>query len=158
MSFETLQGDLFSANTKFIAHQCNCITRRSAHMAAAMFKQFPHADCYSSRLVPDVPGTIQIRGNGQDQRLVINCFGQYWPGKPKYPDSTQDGFLARKRYFHSCLKEIAQVPDLTSIGFPYRIGCGAAGGDWTWYSSQLEKFAIFVGPAVRVVVYRLEGK
>mgnify|MGYP001602773114 CR=1 FL=1 len=159
MTLETIIGDLFEADTRFIAHQCNCITQKAAHLSAAMFERFPYANCYKGRTTPDQPGTIQIRGNGADQRFVINCFGQGWPGKPKYPDSVQDGFEARKRYFHSCLKEIAKIPAPQSIGFPHGIGCGAAGGDWTWYEKQLEKFAAFVGETgARVVIYKLEDK
>ena len=33
------------------------------------------------------------------------------------------------------------LPELKSIGFPYGIGCGLAGGDWNKYERLLEGFA-----------------
>jgi hypothetical protein len=44
------------------------------------------------------------------------------------------------------------ISDLKSIAFPYRIGCGTAGGSWKWYQQQLEKLAVKL-PNVRIVVY-----
>ena len=39
------------------------------------------------------------------------------------------------------LKEIAELPELESVAFPYQIGCGLAGGDWKQYRAALEDFA-----------------
>ena len=47
------------------------------------------------------------------------------------------------------------LPGLSSIAFPYRIGCGLAGGEWTAYASLLQAFARDA-PSVRVVLCRLE--
>ena len=155
MTIEIIEGSLFDATTKYIAHQTNCMSKRSAHLAATMFAQFPYADVYTNRKMPDVPGTICIRGNGQDQRFVINMFGQVYPGSPKFPDSTLDGSRARVKYFFKCLKAIHDMEDLESIAFPYKVGCGAAGGDWTKYLNLLEKFATAVGDRAQVLIYKL---
>lgn len=133
------------------------MTKTGANLAKSIFARFPYADIYSPRryaehlpLPDELPGNIIIRGNGQDQRFVINLIGQYWPGKPKYPDSPADGRRARQRYFEECLDKIAQIPDLESIAFPYRIGCGAAGGDWDVYWFALNTFALSIGAPVTV--------
>jgi O-acetyl-ADP-ribose deacetylase (regulator of RNase III) len=147
-------GDLLSAPEQYIAHQCNCVTSRGAHLAKAMFNRFPYADIYSSRTDPDTLGTIVVRGDGQAQRFVINMLGQFYPGRVKYPHSTKDGYKTRQNAFAQCLVRIAEIPDLQSIAFPYMIGCGAAGGDWQIYRAILAKWSKTVD--AEIVVYKLE--
>lgn len=86
-----------------------------------MFDKFPYADVYSNRTNPDIPGTISIKGNGVLERYIINLFGQYYPGSPKYPNSDLDGTKTREKYFHKCLLEIAKIKNLDSIAFPFKI-------------------------------------
>ena len=45
------------------------------------------------------------------------------------------------------------MPDLESIGFPYRIGCGAAGGNWNNYLGTLEIFSRYLPGIVDVNIY-----
>jgi len=131
-------GDLLGCTEKYLCHQTNCITTRSKHLAKSVFTAFPHANIYSTRDNPDTPGSIIIRGDGIDQRYVINMLGQYYPGC-KYPNSKRDGRPARLVYFESCL---GKMKDLTgSFAFPWRIGCGAAGGDWDLYLGLIKDFA-----------------
>jgi hypothetical protein len=156
---EIVSGDIFDAKEKYLCHQCNCVTNKSAHLAKDVFARYPYADVYTSRTEHDKPGTIAIRGNGQDQRYVISCFGQYYPGKPKYPYSTLDGVEAREKYFHKCLLRIAMIPNLESVAFPWRIACGAAGGIWEHYLGTITNFANYVesSQGAKVVIYRREG-
>lgn len=151
--FLTLEGDLFTSKETYLCHQCNCVSSRSAHLSSAVFKKYPYADVYTGRTRsnPDTPGTIKIRGNGADQRYVINLFGQMWPGK-KYPNDQKDGREARAKFFNSCLNHMADLPG--TFAFPWRIGCGAAGGDWDRYLRMLENFSYDVDG---IVIYRLPG-
>ena len=155
-TLQLLNGDLLEATETFIAHQCNCLTNRAAHLAKSVFDRFPYANIYKDRtpnwipLVGQQMGDIIIRGNGKDQRFVINMLGQYFPGSPKFPDSTRDGFLARQKAFQSCLDKIALLPELDSIAFPWGIGCGAAGNDWGIYRKMIKVFAEKVNVAVKV--------
>ena len=151
------------AKEKYLCHQCNCLTDHAAGIAHTIFTRFPYADIYSPRahleygpknLIPgQEPGKIMICGNGDDQRYVVNMFGQLYPGKPKFPDSQLDGSVARRRYFRSCLQLLASMSDLHSVAFPYGIGCTLAGGAWEEYQSDIETFAKHV--AVPVVIYRI---
>ena len=109
MTIEIVAGDLLNSQEKYIAHQCNCLTQSSAGTARAIFDKFPHSDTYTDRTEPDKPGLIKILGDGVNQRYVINMFGQYYPGKPKYPNSTLDGQIAREKYFHQCLLRVARI-------------------------------------------------
>jgi len=78
----TIQQDITKSTVKYIAHQCNCVTSTSAGVAFAIFNAFPYANIYKDRVfsrnsdgfriddLKDKPGTIQIIGNGQNQRDV----------------------------------------------------------------------------------------
>jgi O-acetyl-ADP-ribose deacetylase (regulator of RNase III) len=162
MNLKVITGDLFDAQEKFICHQCNAVTTRGANLAKAMFARFPWADIYSERSYPhtpaahELPGNIIVRGDGKDQRFVVNFIGQYYPGSPRYPDSKRDGFKARQKAFTDCLDKVAQIPYLTSVAFPWQIGCGAAGGDWLVYRHLIREFAEKVNVPVRV--YRLPNE
>ena len=155
---EIVTGDLFEAKEKYLVHQCNCVTNSAAHLAKDVFEKFPYSDIYTKREDPDKPGTIIVRGNGKDQRYVVALLGQYYPGRPKYPKSTLDGIPAREKYFYRSLLRLAKLPDLESVAFPWRIGCGAAGGDWEHYLGKITNFAQYVGDkGVQVRIYRREG-
>ncbi len=156
---EIITGDLLDAKEKYIAHQCNCLTQHSAGVAKSIFDKYPHANVYAGRTDPDVMGTIKICGNGDDERYVINMFAQYYPGRPKYPNSNKDGTLIREEFFHKCLLRVAQIPNLESVAFPWRIGCNLGGGIWEHYLGTLTNFANYVEEfqKARVVIYRREG-
>lgn len=157
MSATVITGNILDAKTKYIAHQTNCVTQKAAHLSAAVFQRFPYADIYSVRPKGqiDEPGNIVIRGDGYSERFVINMLAQVYPGKPKFPDSPKDGYKARQRYFFYCLKDIANIPDLDSITFPYGIGCGAAGGNWDFYHGLIDKFAKHLGYRADVFIFKL---
>jgi O-acetyl-ADP-ribose deacetylase (regulator of RNase III) len=156
---EIVTGDIFDAKEKYLVHQCNCVTKRAAHLAKDVFEHYPYADIYAARTEPDQPGHIIIRGNGQDQRYVVAILGQYYPGFPKYPDSKLDGKKARETHFYHGLLRLARVENLESVAFPWRVGCGAAGGDWEHYLVNITNFAAYVKEKqnTRVVIYRREG-
>lgn len=155
---EIVTGDLFDAKEKYLVHQCNCVTNKAAHLAFDVFEKYPYADIYTPRIEPDKPGHIIIRGNGQDQRYVAAILGQYYPGRPRYPLSSLDGAAAREKYFYNGLLRLAEVPDLESVAFPWRIACGAAGGNWEHYLGKITNFAQYVGEkGVKVKIYRREG-
>jgi len=151
-----ISGNLLDSQEKYIAHQCNCLTQRSAGTAKDIFTKYPYADTYQSRTEPDTLATIKILGDGIDNRFVINMFAQYYPGKPKYPESKLDGTIARQQYFYQCLLKIAKIPDLESIAFPYKIGCNLAGGNWDYYYGVLNNFATYVDKkhGVKSFLYR----
>ena len=159
MVLQVVEGDLLKADTRYIAHQCNCVTWKAAHLSRAVFNTFPHADVYSPRKQTahhDTPGTIKICG-GNGNRFVVNMFGQYYPGKPRWANSKRDGYKAREKYFSHCLLHLIQYfsfSDMRSIAFPYGIGCGAAGGNWDEYFNMLKAFANAVKGDV--YIYRLE--
>lgn len=148
-------GDITKVNTKYIVHQCNCVTIRSKNLAKTVFDAFPYADCYSIRKQNDVPGTIKIFGNGKTERYVINLFGQFYPGKAI---DRKDCKSNRLKWFHQGLFEISKIENLESIAFPKGIGCGAAAGNWKDYLELIEKFEKYVNDKFDVKVYIIEYK
>jgi len=136
-----INENILNSNAKYIVHQCNCVTKNAKYLAQDIFNKFPYSDIYSTRNTNSKPGDIIISGNGNEQRFVIALFGQYYPGPPKISDSKFDGYEIRKIYFYEGLKKIINISNVESIAFPYGISCGAAGGDWNFYSSLLEKFS-----------------
>lgn len=155
---EIIIGNILECDAKYICHQTNCVSKNSAGLAKDLFNKYSYANCYSDRTDSSKPGTIDIRGNGINQRLVINLHGQVYPGKVRYPDSELDGILAREKYFYHGLLRIAKIPDLQSIAFPWRIGCNLAGGNWGNYFCMLNNFAKYVKNTydTKVILYKRE--
>jgi len=162
---KVINGDIFDSTEKYIAHQCNCVSNKAAYLAYDIFNKYPYADIYSSRRIfkhdqamifgkTETPGEIVIRGNGKDQRYVIAILGQYYPGRPRYPNSGLDQYKSRQVYFYEALCEIANIEDLHSVALPYGIGCGAAGGDWKVYYKIIENFAKFLDGKADVFIYK----
>lgn len=166
VGFTLVEGDLLESDDRYIVHQCNCVTRTAGGIAKVIFARFPWADVYSERdgrpgfRPGQRPGEIIVRGDGEGQRFVINLFGQINGGGPR-DRGDEDSENARRRMFLDGLFKISKIgDDLHSIGFPWCIGCGIAGGDWGgFYEPAINRFADFLsdrfGTIVRV--YRLPG-
>ena len=149
--FSVVEGNLFDSQETYLCHQTNCVTNRSAHLAADVFSRYLYADIYTNRKTPDEPGSIIVRGNSEDKRLVINMLGQYYPGSPRYPNGLYDGHQVRLRYFWECLKAMSGL--YGDFAFPWMMGCGAGGGDWNRYLAGLKWFEQQIEG--NVVVYKL---
>lgn len=138
--YSLITGNLLEHNAQYIAHQCNCVSNGSAGLARAIYGRYPYSNIYATRKKTSKMGSIDIAGNGEDKRYVINMFSQYYPGKCKYPGNIDNAYL-RANAFQSCLNKISKIDNLESIAFPYEIGCGLAGGDWKEYEKMISDFA-----------------
>ena len=152
MPYTIVHGDLMTADTEYIVQQ-NCCTAIKAHgLSKAIADKWPDINPYKDRkkiagkrnwaIVESrpAPGTIAILSH------VICAFAQYCHGKPgAYKDmelNTADSSDDRLRYFTQCLELIAELtPRPKSVGFPYKIGCGLAGGSWTKYERILKSWS-----------------
>lgn len=161
---EVIKGDLLESREKFIAHQCNAVSNQAGGIAYYIFKKFPYSNIYEGRSYPykatgiNFPGHCFIKGDGIKNRFVINMIAQYYPGTPKNDSSLLDGYNARQGYFNRCLNEICGIKDIKSIAFPFNIGCGMAGGNWTEYYRMIESFdkRINATQNVKIVLYNNE--
>ena len=154
---EEIKGDLLDQKG-FLFQQCNCVTVKAHGLSQSFIKRFgKRADIYGKRAhrsantatLPDTPGTYKIlnlRGN----TAMVAVFGQWLPGKPRacahmysrYRVIHNDTYEDRFRYFEEALnKFVESVDDDRPAYFPYRIGCGLAGGNWDNYRLAIERFA-----------------
>lgn len=155
---QTINKSLLEADTKYIAHQCNCVTSRSLGIAKAIFDKYSWANTYKNRKLLDnscrkglsnysnkiknesKQGTIDILGNGQDKRFVINMYIQRKPGKPD-GYSKLDQRKDRLVWLGVCLDQVSKIKNIESIAFPEGMGCRLAGGFWSEVLPILEEFA-----------------
>jgi len=151
--FVIKDGDLLNATETYICHQCNCVsTGSAAGLARVIFDRLPYADIYKDRDGMDMPGTIVV---AKGTKSIINILGQFYPGGISYEYSELDGREARKRYFKLALWEMAKTLPGSSFAFPWRVGCGIAGGDWGEYIGILKSFESYIDGDV--AIYRLPG-
>lgn len=151
------KGDLLKSMCNFICHQVNC---NPGVMGAGIAKQikdvFPEVysaykkalnekgseGCFGTVLF--VPVTHEI--------TVANMFSQFdvYPRNVVHTDYDA---------FRKCCNSIKQLvfnlwgtgTSNCRIGFPYKIGCGLAGGDWSIISQILEEE--FAGPHWNIEIW-----
>lgn len=156
-----IKDSILDAKEKYIVHQCNAVTNQAGGLAYYIFKKFPYADIYKHRPFPyratgdDFPGHCVIKGDGINERFVINLIGQYFPGKPANENSLLDSEKVREGYFYRCLNQISKMKNIESIAFPIFIGCGMAKGNWNNYLRMIKAFALDVRSRqnISVVIY-----
>jgi O-acetyl-ADP-ribose deacetylase (regulator of RNase III) len=173
MSIEIVKGDLLECSAEVICHQCNCVSRHAAGLAKDLFEKYPWADCYKNRGTASENGNYKagsifmirdlvqiLRPKKHVPLTVINIFGQVYPGKPRWGTDSKE---KRKEYFGQALETLSELlmidpPGIgrdeiyNQIAFPYKIGCGLAGGNWDDYYAMLEKFASKID--MPVVIYK----
>lgn len=159
---EVQRTDLLEVSADCIVQQCNCVTLNAQGLAAGIASRYPYADLYARRsgknascatpATQDAPGTcILARPPPNVTGPVVACLmAQIAPGKPsssarKYGVSPgTDNTKCRLQYFKSALNELAhacQAERWKLVAFPFRIGCGLAGGSWPDYLAMLEVFS-----------------
>lgn len=166
---QTINKSLLEADTKYIAHQCNCTTTHSAGIAKAIFDRYPWANTYKNRKLASVQGTIDIIENRKP--YVINMYIQYYPGKAKLSnlgnlfDSPfefiiEDSAKNRINYLRKCLNKISEIENIESIGFPEGMGCRLAKGNWNDIRPILEEFAekIYKEQNAQTFLYKYDNR
>ncbi|KAK3107265.1 hypothetical protein FSP39_010737 [Pinctada imbricata] len=154
MTYRQVCGDLLHmTDVDAICHQVNCLTVKSHGLSRRIAEQFPWADIYSFRKplgrrnlatmeTRGTPGTIQTF-EGETVPKVICLLSQWDYGKcgqsnrriSPYTDSKEN----RTLWFEQCLTLLGQT-NFKYIAFPFKIGCGLAGGDWTTYRQLIKEF------------------
>jgi hypothetical protein len=163
MSYTVVSGNLLDADTEYIVQQNCCTACKPDGLSAAIIEKFPYANPYKNRrkikgkqnwaIKEDraMPGSIQIFDK------IVCMFAQYCQGKPgKYKDplelDTHDTASDRLMYFKDCLENLSLL-NPKRVGFPYKIGCGLAGGDWKLYEPIIKEWSSKY--MIDVVIYKL---
>lgn len=165
-----IDGDLFTYKSDMIVQQCNCLTCRALGLAKDIadkyqVNSYQHRKCLYNNANCAIKEDRQTVGNIKIYRLknkntnYIAClFSQFAPGRPNHYYSnilaehidplTQKSLIETKEtreiWFKLCLKKLAiQIKHLKCqiIAFPYAIGCGLAGGDWSNYYQMINEWA-----------------
>lgn len=132
-------GNILDAEEIVIIHQCNCITRNAHGLAKAIFNKWPQSDCYSGRMIQNLPGTINPKLCGD--KIIVNMFSQYYPGNAIKDVDTPK---LRLIWFENCLLLVLELLvkyKINRVAMPYLIGCGLAGGNWNDYFKIIKKWA-----------------
>ena len=172
MPYKVITGNLLEATTEYIVQQNCCTALKAKGLSEAIATKWPGVDTYKDRKRykgnwavkedrPE-PGTIEVYTFDPPSTFlkgVISAFAQVCHGKPGvYKDplglDTKDSASDRQTYFTECLEAIATL-EPKSVGFPYKIGCGLAGGSWTIYEKILKTWSQ-KNPTIDVVVYKMD--
>lgn len=148
-----IDGDLVKGREADVfCHQCNCFGRMGAGIAKQIAKTYPaveQADKDNLRRKGAYGqfGTILPVDCG-DGRICVNMYSQFGFGK---------GLQTDYEKFDSCLQKLVRYlkdyPEKT-VGFPYMIGCGLAGGDWNVIGEKLRAFAEKIPNDVYIVRWK----
>lgn len=150
---ETLIGNLVTGNYDIFCHQVNCMGVMGAGIAKQIKERYPEVYSYYVEKCKNDShplGKIQCVTTS-DGRTCVNIFAQMKYGK----DRVYTDYVA----FKLCLRRLknyldTHVPKDKIVAFPYGIGCGLAGGNWTVISKLLEEFSKTVKQ--KVVIVKLE--
>ena len=169
-----VDGDLLDLRgVDAFAHQVNCLCVKPHGLSKQIADKYPWADIYSKRrsegqrnlaVVEDrgVPGTIKIFKSPTSQSPDVVCFlsqwdfgstEQSWRRIPPHEDTTENRLV----WFRQCFQQLRTV-DIKTLGLPYRMGCGLAGGDWTLYFKVINDFAEQSGMKIIIVKPRMSLK
>lgn len=132
MSVRIIEGNLFDTGAKYIGHQVNCQGVMGSGVAKQVKQRYPSAYAKYKHLCDwaseEYDRKEVLLGTTQNvivgDKVILNIFAQDHYGRDGrcYTDYTA---------FRKCMQEIrSKVPQGSKIAFPYRIGCGLAGGDW----------------------------
>ena len=163
---EYIKGDLLLSEAHIIAHQTNCVTRKAHGLSALIAAKWPEADIYATRSGATEntaslgsrhePGTCHILKTREGSQSVACLMGQVCPGpsgtwaRQFSIASSDDSLCARTQLFIDALADLERQLPVTeqtqTIAFPFMIGCGQAGGDWSTYQPEIKAFANRVKP------------
>lgn len=83
-----------------------------------------------------IPGTISLHVAPADGRRIVNLYAQNRSGGP----DVDGGEEMRLAWFRQGLERLPGGDDIV-YAFPKLIGCGLAGGTWSRYKAEIDRFA-----------------
>lgn len=142
-----IKGNLLDIEKGILVHQVNTLGIMGAGIALQIKRKWPILyDGYKEICEKNLFKIGDVWFYTEDLRInpdlvIANLFGQKYLGK---------GATIIDAY-HLALPEIQKYSDKIRlpIYFPYKIGCGLAGGDWNVVSNLIEKYC----PDVTIVEY-----
>ena len=135
-----VKGDIVKSKYPVFCQQVNCKGVMGSGLAKQIRDKYPGV--YESYRVAHESGRDILGSNHyvylDDGRVCVCMYAQNEFGRDKqYTD--YKAFLACLNGLEKFCKWYAEK--YTTIAFPYKIGCGLGGGDWTVISDMIEKFS-----------------
>lgn len=134
-----IDGNLLddSLNLSVIGHQTNCLGVMGAGIARQIKEKYPNVYLEYHNYCKKDPhkclGTTQLVECG-DYRYIANIFGEYSftesiaPYKSDKPRHTD--YAALRSALLELKEKMEKSDNMKTLGLPYKLGCGLAGGDW----------------------------
>lgn len=140
---KTITGNLLEVKKGIIAHQVNCLGIMGAGLALQIAKRWPHVDDQYEKLtkVPKIREQHVLLGYVQfvpvsQELTVANVFGQHETVHKGRGVATD--YAALEEAFRDI--DLACNGDTSRVFFPFKFGCGLAGGDWRRVLELLEHY------------------
>lgn len=131
-------GDLLKQDkVDIICHQTNCKGVMGAGIAFQIKRTYPEVFKKYKEFCDEYENILLGRTlfvNCNDGKVVANLFGQDGYGR----GFCQTDYVALEKAIATVAKTAAKYKK--SVGFPYKIGCDLAGGDWSTVSKIIEKY------------------
>lgn len=122
-------GSVLDSDAPIIAHQVNCIGVMGAGVAKCIRKKYPDIMTTYSRWCKTYGSNLLgmvLDYPTDNNQIIANCFAQ---------DKTGSDRQTNYEAFYNCLVNLKKAVDYYGfehrIAFPYKIGCGLGGGDWS---------------------------
>lgn len=138
------EGDLLKSRCDIICHQVNCLGVMGAGIAKQIKEKYPenyntYRTVVNTNRKEDCLGRVCYCSNSGNP-TIANMFAQL----DIYPKGVKHTNYVAFRECCQSIKDFAyfQWGGYTShcrIGFPYKIGCGLAGGDWNIIKQIIEE-------------------
>lgn len=156
-------GDIFTSNADIICHQVNCQGVFNKGMAAQVKKYFPEVEKTYKKITKQwvdkangdtskLLGAVSAQPVEKDGRwfLIANLYGQ--------DDYGKKGVFTDYKALETAMTEIRSFLDARdkseTAAFPYKIGCGRAGGEWTVVEEIIQK--VFDDYTGEIQIWKLE--
>lgn len=158
MSISFINKDLLESDCDYICHQVNCMGVMGSGLAKQIREKYPKVykaykewhkiyqeeNDYSMPSYQEMLGEILIVDC--DKYKIINMAAQYNYGYNGARYTSYDAFW-------NCLWSIRlSIPKGSSIGFPYKIGCGLGGANWNVIRMMICEV---LGDDFRILIYNI---
>lgn len=141
-----VNGDLLNSDYEIFCHQVNCQDIMGGGLAKQVKIRYPEVYRAYHERNHKYLGAIDWVPT-KDNRTCVNMYAQeYYGHGARFTD-----YIA----FAECLIEIENyvctLPKEWKIAFPYKIGCGLGGGDWTVISALITDFSSHIKQDVYII-------
>lgn len=134
-----------------LVHQVNCQGVMGAGIAKDILKVFPsHINYYKQQEMFLSNYMIDTLSSNQH---IVGLFAQDKVGTSQVQTNVAAFAVALSDCLNELLDNLPPTSTLT-IGFPYKIGCGLAGGSWETISLILKDMSLLLPDNVEFVIYK----